>query len=701
MIAAGSYVLTVSAQDIAGNSATATVSFVIDRTPPVITVTGVSENECVQGPVTPVITVTDTYPKPAATVITLDGHPFVSGTAVSAAGSYILAVSAADLAGNTSSATVTFTLDPSPPTIAITGVTNGEVVNIAQLVPVVTVTDPGTISSQSVTLDGQPFVSGTAVTAAGNYTLAVSATNCAGLTSTAQVIFAIDRTPPVIVITGVSSGECTNGTVTPVVTVSDSNPNPSLTVITLNGVTFTSGTSITAQGAYVLAVSATDLAGNSSSASVSFIIDKSAPAITITGVTNNEVTNAASVTPIITITDSGTLTSQSVTLNGQTFVSGTAVSTAGSYTLAVTATNCAGLTSTAQVVFAIDRTPPVITITGVTSNECTSSSVTPVITITNSNPNSSLNVITLNGQPFTSGTTVTAQGVYTLAVSATDLAGNRSSTSITFTVDKTAPTITVAGVTAGEVTNVASLSPTVTITDTGTLTSQSITLNGQPYVSGTAITTAASYTLAASATNCAGLSSSASVSFTIYRTPPVITITGVTNGEITNAASLTATITVSSPYPNPADTVITLNGQTYVSGTAITTAASYTLTVSAQDLAGNTASTTLTFVIYRTAPVIAVTGVTNGEVSNGPVTPVITVTDAYPNPSATVITLDGQPFASGTTITAMGDHTLAVTATDLAGNTSSVSLSFDVRGPPPSFGMGSARTASQWTTCPS
>jgi hypothetical protein len=165
-------------------------------------------------------------------------------------------------------------------------------------------------------------------------------------------------------------------------------------------------------------------------------------------------------------------------------------------------------------------------------------------------------------------------------------------------------------------------------------------------------------------------------------------MTGVTNGEITNVASLTATITVTSLYPNPADTVVTLNGQPYVSGTAITAAASYTLTVSAQDLAGNKASTTVSFVIYRTAPVITIAGVTNGEVSNGPVTPVITVTDAYPKPSATVITLDGQPFVSGTTITAMGDHTLDVTATDLAGNTSSVSITFDVRGAPPSFGMG-------------
>jgi hypothetical protein len=62
--------------------------------------------------------VTDT--KPVTTTITLNGQPFVSGTAVTASGSYTLAVSAVDTANNTASAGLQFTIDKDAPAVVIT-----------------------------------------------------------------------------------------------------------------------------------------------------------------------------------------------------------------------------------------------------------------------------------------------------------------------------------------------------------------------------------------------------------------------------------------------------------------------------------------------------------------------------------------------------------------------------------------------------
>ena len=59
-------------------------------------------------PVTPVVTITDAHPDVQA--VTLDGLAFASGTTVSAEGAHVLAVHAADAAGNASDATVHFSI---------------------------------------------------------------------------------------------------------------------------------------------------------------------------------------------------------------------------------------------------------------------------------------------------------------------------------------------------------------------------------------------------------------------------------------------------------------------------------------------------------------------------------------------------------------------------------------------------------------
>ncbi|MCG2826214.1 MAG: right-handed parallel beta-helix repeat-containing protein [Thermoplasmatales archaeon] len=168
-------------------------------------------------------------------------------------------------------------------------------------------------------------------------------------------------------------------------------------------------------------------------------IDTTIPAITISGVTDGAYYNV-SVTPVIEIADLN-LNTATITLNGEAFVSGTIITDEGDYVLIVQATDKAGNTASKSISFTIDKTDPIIDITGVANNTYYNVSITPIIEIIDINLNT--NTITLNDSPFTSGGTVSAEGVYYLNVSANDLAGNTATQNIIFTIDKTAPTLTI------------------------------------------------------------------------------------------------------------------------------------------------------------------------------------------------------------------------------------------------------------------
>jgi Tol biopolymer transport system component len=117
----------------------------------------------------------------------------------------------------------------------------------------------------------------------GPHNVVVTATDLADNEGSSSVDFTVDTLPPTITITGVPEGY-TNEAVTPIIDVTDANLNT--VSITLNGEPFTSGTTITADGAYVLEVHADDLAGNPAEQSVEFIIDQTPPEVTVTSPEN-------------------------------------------------------------------------------------------------------------------------------------------------------------------------------------------------------------------------------------------------------------------------------------------------------------------------------------------------------------------------------------------------------------------------------
>lgn len=163
-------------------------------------------------------------------------------------------------------------IDDVAPRIFITGVADGAYYP-ADVLPVVTVEDANLLTKE-VTLNGGPY-NGAAISIEGNYLLKVSAKDAEGNTSSREIGFVIDKTPPSIQVSGVAKGGAYNRDVAPVITVTDKNLQKSETL--LNGVSYVSGTVISPEGRYELKITAIDKAGNQAGETVAFIIDKTRP----------------------------------------------------------------------------------------------------------------------------------------------------------------------------------------------------------------------------------------------------------------------------------------------------------------------------------------------------------------------------------------------------------------------------------------
>lgn len=163
-------------------------------------------------------------------------------------------------------------------------------------------------------------------------------------------------------------------------------------------------------------------------------------------------------------------------------------------------------------------------------------------------------------------------------------------------------------------------------------------------------------------------------------TPPVVTIDGVED-QAYYAGHVTPVVSIVDRSEVVAS--ITLDGTSFESGQVVSSEGAHELVVAAADIHGNVAElVSVGFTIDTTAPEIIISGVIDGGRYYGSVTIEVDVDDA--NPDVMAALLDGQPYVPGTVVTTVGDHTLVVTATDMAGNSANTALAFDLRtGMPP------------------
>src|SRR3984885_8338748 len=275
--------------------------------------------------------------------------------------------------------------------------------------------------------------------------------------------------PPVVTIIGGAVGITNDSTPT----ISGTSNVPALGVVTVT-VAGQSLTAIPANGAYPVAASVTDGAGNTGSATQQLTIDTVPPLIALDGgpsvITNDlapTIAGTSNVAPGTTVTV--TVASQTLTALVQT--AGTwsvipAALTDGTRTVTASVTDPAGNQSTDSQVLIIDTVAPAVTMAGGTN--ALSNDPTPGISGTAAVSAGTPVPVTLADQTLTGlvhadGTwSVTAawlpDGPHRVVMSVSDAAGNQDTFTHTLTADTVAPSVAIDG---GATAITSSLDPTI------------------------------------------------------------------------------------------------------------------------------------------------------------------------------------------------------------------------------------------------
>jgi hypothetical protein len=390
-------------------------------TPPVVTATTTPIN-CIN----PSATLTAQSSQPVSTYTWTGPAGYTSSLSnpvVTQPGTYAVTVTSAS--GCTGTASVTVVADNTPPNLPTPSLSNNGVITCL----VSTITASVNTNALCTWTGSNGSVTGTTVTIStpGTYTLLATGSN--GCTATRTVVVTSNLTKPTV---GVPQGlvlTCAN-TVTSIQATSSA---PSSYLWSGPGVN-TSAQTITISNPGTYLVTVTDNAnGCSTTASTTVTQDITSPGITINGIST--ITCASPSVTLTGVSGSSNLTYSWSGPNGFTSTaSSVVVSTAGTYTLQVTATN--GCTSsTSQIVLADGTLPEVLVNVGgvltcaVGAVQLTATTNTPGSTFIWTGPN--------NFTAAAPTTSVTNPGVYTVVIVAPN--GCTASTVATVTQDVQLP----------------------------------------------------------------------------------------------------------------------------------------------------------------------------------------------------------------------------------------------------------------------
>lgn len=475
-------------------------------------------------------------------------------------------------------------------------------------------------------------------------------------------------------------------------------------------------------GDYVIQVSAKDAAGNIADAKeVKFTVDESFPTLKITGV--EHMTNYNESKPVsFEVTDANIdQPSLRVTKNGKAYEVGAFEQSRtkanlkynfteeGSYVLYFNATDKSGNKTTHdEIAFIVDKTNPVVKIDGVDhqSFNPTGKRVTVSVDELNFGTNYVVLSVTKDGKVFNIGTwknnnklsslgyNFNDDGLYTIAISAEDKAGNGPiNANKTFTIDTTKPAIEITGVDNATHYNV-DKQVGVAIRDMNLDVNRiTVTRNGRGYNAGgfgVANQTArlshnfsqeGDYAINVEAIDKAGNQFSEQIAFTIDKTAPVITpkFKGqsrvIKDGEYINEV-----FTPEFALDESEDTIVsvTMNGAN-VTGKIPTASLEmkYEYSVLARDKAGNESTIDISFILDTTKPNLNITGVIDGFFNKNQM-PTVTYSDRYLDSSRSKVTLNGRSFENGMQLSDEGDYILKAEIYDLANNVSSRTIVFTI-----------------------
>ena len=469
---------------------------------------------------------------------------------------------------------------------------------------------------------------------------------------------------------------------------------------------------LTEEGMYEATATSVDKAGNTSSESIKFYIDKTDPIATISGVKSNEHYQEV---PEITIeSNEEGIIHYEIIRNGESILVKESNNTVtysdfkedGSYQVVAYAVDKAGNkgSKTSQM-FIKDTVSPTIELSGTSSGSYNNTNVSVNVRIVEENheANNVSVVITRDGESETLGFnssgvdsenvyTFKEDGFYVVAVSSIDKAGNQAETkSISFTIDTVNPVTTITGLAEG--THYRSV-PEVKqeMNEEGALYIKAVR-DGEEIYNGSDITKIdfsndGNYTITGYSVDLAGnKSETLSYSFIKDSTAPIIILSGVEEGSYYNEDK-EVKISVTERYfeTNNVYVTVTRNGEsssnTFTSDGVIsemvipfTNDGHYTVTVESTDKAGNSAaSKEISFTVDKTLPLTAISGIEEGK--HYQVVPTITGTANEDGTVFIKVVRDGAVIHEGegkkeitfSDFKEDGDYEVTMYTIDLAGN---------------------------------
>ncbi|WP_336195907.1 Ig-like domain-containing protein [Enterobacter hormaechei] len=726
-LANGDQTISATLTDKAGNSTSATHAFDVSLTAPVIAITTLAVDDVINATEKGqdlLVSGTSNQPDGTRITVTLNGISYAATTDasgnwsvtvpaanVSALGeaSYSVTASVTDTAGNSANTSHSVLVDSALPQVTINAVATDDVINAAEVASGQTLSGKvsGAASGDTVTIGigGNTYtatvqddlswsvnVASDVLTAIGNGDLNVTAsvTNGHGNTGTGERDITIDASLPGLRVDTVAGDDVINSiehTQNLIITgSSDGLASGSALTVTVNGKTYAA--TVLADGTWTAAIPAADLgalsagtvtvtvdgqsaAGNPVSISHDVKVDLAPVAISIDAIATDDVINAAEKGADLVLSGSTTNVEENQTVN---IIFGgktysATVDASGHWTATVPSADLGGL----------------------------------------------------------------KDGDTSVQVSVTNVNGNSASAGREYSVDATAPTVSIEIVSDNNIINAAEAQQDLVIngvSDAEAGQTVTVTLNGENYTTtvqanGSWSVTVPSadvgaisdgdYTITAAVLDKAGNPASADRDVLVDTTVPQLTINTVSDDDVINSAEHAQALIVTGSVTGAAagDVVtVTINNKDYTAtldasgkwsvgvpaaDVSALAAGDYTITAALTDKAGNSNSTTHEVEVNLTAPVLTIDTVSGDDVINSSEkTQDLTITGTASGLAAgavVTVMLNGKAYSATvdtngqwtTTVPAsevgqLGEalYTVSASATDSVGNSSSTSHTVNV-----------------------
>jgi hypothetical protein len=713
----GTKAITVSQTDAAGNTGSASRNFVRDTTAPTLAFSTPAANTSAQTGLTITgsceagltVNLSGTGLASPSTTTCASGTFSQAITFTSVDGTKAITISQTDAAGNTGSASRNFIKDTTAPTLAFltpaanteakTGVTitgtceNGLTVDLS---------GSGLASPSTTTCLGGSFSQAIVFTGTdGTKTITVSQTDAAGNTGSASRNFIKDMTAPVLTFTapaagasaktGVTiTGSCETGLT---VNLSGAGLASPATTTCSSGSFSQSITFTTGDGPKDITISQTDPAGNTGSASRSFVRDNVAPVLAFalpaanteakTGVT---ITGTCEAGLTINLSGTGLASPSTTTCASGTFSQAITFTTGdGAKAITISQTDEAGNTGTASRSFVKDTVAPVLAFSLPAANTVAQTGVTITgsceagLTVNLSGTGlASPSTTTCASGSFSQVITFTSgDGTKAITVSQTDAAGNTGSASRNFVKDATGPAVTIATPAANTpaqssvtLTGNCETGLTLSFSGSGILSAFDGTCSGGTYSQTVFFSSGdGTKTITVSQTDAVGNLGTVSRNFIRDNAAPTLTQTLKASPVYTNTNTVSfggacetgLTITIKRDGSNESTTTCSASAWTYTTASQ-SSDNSRTYTFEQTDLAGNTGSISAVWIRDTVAPSLAITSSTSLLTSSDSVT--FSGTCEAGTGNAITVKRDGTNEGSATCSSGSWSYTTATQTTD-------------------------------------